>query len=280
MKNEMLVTTDFSANSKAGIRFAIQLASQHKMALVFLHVIELLIPTRWNDVKAKVRENEELDAEKKKLEKFVRDIYRQSGATPGPVGFVARYGAPVNQAIIDYAIERKVDYICMSTRGAGGVKRIFGTHTSAVLRRSPVPVFVIPDTYRRRPVKDLLYACDLEDVKGELQQVRAVAEKVKGKVHVLHFEGFARGEEKKAEFDKVARRYTDPKVKFHLDRFDWEESLTQHLKKAISKFQPSVIVLFTNQSKNWYERLFRPSESADMSYDTKLPLLVFPKRGE
>ncbi len=35
---KILVTTDFSANSKAAIRFAIQLASQSDTALPFLHV--------------------------------------------------------------------------------------------------------------------------------------------------------------------------------------------------------------------------------------------------
>lgn len=34
----ILVTTDFSANSKAGVRFAIQLALQTKCELVFYNV--------------------------------------------------------------------------------------------------------------------------------------------------------------------------------------------------------------------------------------------------
>ncbi|MDR6782771.1 nucleotide-binding universal stress UspA family protein [Pedobacter africanus] len=33
----ILVTTDFSANSKAGLRFAIQLAAQNNYQLTFFH---------------------------------------------------------------------------------------------------------------------------------------------------------------------------------------------------------------------------------------------------
>jgi nucleotide-binding universal stress UspA family protein len=43
----LLVTTDFSSNSKAGIRFAIQLAKQTGCHLVFYHVIDRLTPTMW-----------------------------------------------------------------------------------------------------------------------------------------------------------------------------------------------------------------------------------------
>ena len=44
---KILVTTDFSTNSKAGIRFALQLAAQMPCKLVFYHIVELLTPTSW-----------------------------------------------------------------------------------------------------------------------------------------------------------------------------------------------------------------------------------------
>ena len=44
---KILVTTDFSANSKAGVRFAIQLASQIKCELIFYHILETLKSNAW-----------------------------------------------------------------------------------------------------------------------------------------------------------------------------------------------------------------------------------------
>ena len=46
--NKILVTTDFSVNSKAGLKFAIQLASQHNYDLTFLHVYYIMKPTSWS----------------------------------------------------------------------------------------------------------------------------------------------------------------------------------------------------------------------------------------
>lgn len=46
MKNKatILVTTDFSTNAKAAIRFALQLATQMPCKLVFYHVLEFMTP--------------------------------------------------------------------------------------------------------------------------------------------------------------------------------------------------------------------------------------------
>jgi len=48
--------------------------------------------------------------------------------------------------------------------------------------------------------------------------------------------------------------------------------------KSIRKFKPSIVVLFTKQNRDWFERLFLSSKSADISFDTKKPLLIIPKK--
>ena len=46
---KILVPTDFSANSRAGVRFAIHWATQQKLDLVFVHVLNILRVTSWSD---------------------------------------------------------------------------------------------------------------------------------------------------------------------------------------------------------------------------------------
>jgi nucleotide-binding universal stress UspA family protein len=277
MEHTILVTTDCSVNSKAGIRFAIQLASEHAFSLIFLQIIELLIPTRWNDVKAKVHADEVIMHEQDKLEKFVKETFRESNAKVSRFECVVRYGAPVSSAIINYAAERKVDFICLATRGAGRVRRIIGTHTSAVIKHSLTPVFVVPRNYRRTRVTHILYASDFADLRNELTRVKRFAGQVKSKISVLHYDYFLQVKEAKADFEKDSKANESSGVKFYLQKFDWEESLAAHLTSAIRKFKPSVVALFTKQDRNWYQRVFLSSRSADVSYDTKKPLLVFPK---
>ncbi len=53
MKNKatLLVTTDFSTNSKSAIRFALQLATQMDCKLVYYHVLEFMTPLAWHESK-------------------------------------------------------------------------------------------------------------------------------------------------------------------------------------------------------------------------------------
>ena len=48
--NKIVVTTDFSNNSKKGILFAMQLAKQHHYELVFYNVVQIYMPTIWDNV--------------------------------------------------------------------------------------------------------------------------------------------------------------------------------------------------------------------------------------
>ena len=59
--DKILVTTDFSSNSKAGLRFAIQLASQHKYELTFFHSYYIMKPTSWNDETSAAYEKSEAE---------------------------------------------------------------------------------------------------------------------------------------------------------------------------------------------------------------------------
>lgn len=274
---KLIVTCDFSVNSTAGIRFAIQLASQHPAQLVFLHVIELTVPVKWNDIKAKIRADAEITRTEERLRQFVSTVYRDARVRPKTIDCVVRYGAPVSETIVEVANERKADYLCMSTRGAGRLRRIIGTHTSAALRCSPLPVFAIPRNYRRTAVRHILYASDLSALAQELKKVRQIAALLQAKVSVLHYDYFIELKESREDFEKVTRRYQSSDVEFHLQQFDLEQSLASHLKKAIRKYRPELIVLFTHPHRNWFQRVLLGSRSADISYDTRKPLLVFPR---
>ena len=76
ISKKILVTTDFSDESKAGLRFAIQLASQHEYDLTFFHSFHVMIPTSWNYVKQEAYEKEETKKIQEELNNFVEKVYK------------------------------------------------------------------------------------------------------------------------------------------------------------------------------------------------------------
>src|SRR5690242_1387580 len=141
---KILVTTDFSANSKGGLRFAIQLASQYKFELTFFHSYYVLIPTGWSN--SKISEYKKIEEKKiqNKLNRFVAMVYKKPGINSPKFKCVIRSSAFTESNIRKYAAENKFSFICTTTRGVGKFKRLFGTTTAKLIKQSPVPIIVVP----------------------------------------------------------------------------------------------------------------------------------------
>lgn len=274
MAQTVLVTTDFSANSRAGVRFAVQLASQTGCSLIFLTIIEE-IQNPWS---TESFTDKALQKQQEKLSRFVGKVYQQAGLTPGKYTCVVRGGVSVDQSIIDFAVEEKVDLICMSTQGAGVVGQLIGTLASSIMTNSPVPVVVVPSRYRRVLLTHLLYASDLQDLNHELGIVKDFADSLKAAISTVYFDYSYQNETADQLMSSIQKNHQAGTVTFHHKRAGLEKSLPQHLNDEVRKTRPSMVVLFTKPNRGWLDRLFWPGNSAKLSFKTRVPLLVFRKR--
>ena len=83
--------------------------------------------------------------------KFLARAKRRLSALKVPVHVVAAIGAPA-ETILDVARERKATLILLSSsRRSGLVRFLFGSVAEQVVRRSPVPVVVIPSQPASEP---------------------------------------------------------------------------------------------------------------------------------
>lgn len=278
MNNAILVPTDFSLNSKAGMRFAIQLSRQGKNPLVFYHCVPVMKPTRWSEATYQAYVARETDSARETLSSLIQGVYKGLGVKPSRFETVIQHDADVQKAILRYAASAGMGAICMSTRGAGRLKKIIGTNTSAIIHHADIPVFVVPSNYRTQPLRRVLYASDLDSVGPELKLVRKLAEQLKVGITVCHYDYLAHLDETQKKFNKVAQRYAAPGVDFVLGKFNIDKSLATHLTADMRKQKASLAVLFTNQKRGWFDRLFNASRTEAVAFDAKFPLLVFPRK--
>jgi nucleotide-binding universal stress UspA family protein len=274
----ILVTTDFSSNSKAGIRFAIQLSKQTNCEITFYHLIEVMKPTSWNETHYKKFERELLEKNITKLERFVTEQYMDAGLVKGNHRYIAEIGTRVDELVIKQAKKIKANFICTSTRGAGKIKKLFGTHSSALITNSPIPIIIVPQGYRIKPITSVFYASDFAAIKREIGLVKLFADKVRATVDVLHYDYLIHVEEVRKRLAKKVESLNIPDIKFHFKKQQIEDSIHKHLSEDVRKLKPSLIVLFTKQNRNWFDRLFARKESAEMSFNAKVPLLIFRKK--
>lgn len=277
MIKKILVTTDFSENSKAGLHFAIQLASQNNYDLVFFHTPHILIPTAWNNNRMEVYEKEEVKKFEDKLHVFVKEVYESLNIIPQTINCVVKNSVFPQSNIMEYAAENNFSYICISTKGAGRAARLLGTNTGNLINHSDVPVIAIPDNYTKTPVKSILLASDLIDFKKEILQAVAFAEPLGAEIELMHLtSAFEHNADLEATQAAVKAESAYP-IHFNLIKKDPNTSLVTDIETAVQNMKPSIMIMFTEQNRTWFEKIFLSGKSAEYSFNAKVPLLVFKK---
>jgi hypothetical protein len=185
----------------------------------------------------------------------------------------------VDIALVDYCRrDGHYDYICMSTSGAGRMRRIFGTHTGNLITHSEVPVLAVPSAYRTRPVKRLLYAGDMVDYEYEMKKVVAFTKPINAAVHLLHLTEGGEITTDESTTEKVFQQQFGYPVRVHFRPMDPLLSFQKNLDRQVSSIRPGIVVLFTDQHRSLLDYFISPSKAERVAFALRTPLLVFPKK--
>ncbi len=274
---KILVTTDFSTNSKAAMRFAIQLSTQMDCELTFFHSFHITRPTSYSNNVYKSYEESETTKVKQKMANFINSVYKSLQLAVKKTHQVVNNSFVTDSSIMNYAKENKYDFICISRSGNGLNKKIFGTNTSALITHSDIPVIAIPNNYKTKRISKILYASDLLKIKTEINRVVNFAKPLKASVELLHFKVPSELFVDPIIIKKAIEEISNYKIDLNMEDLNFAKTLVSNLEKSISKIKPSLVIMFTEQNRSFFEKLFLSSISAEYSLQSKVPLLVFKK---
>lgn len=276
---KILVTTDFSPNSKAAIQYAASLSQQLKNSeLIFYSAVEMMQPKSWNLSFYKKYSIEEKNRLTNNLEQFVATTLGVNNSIAQKSKFIIDFTNDTEKAIIQFASKNNCQFICIATNGAGILRKLVGTHTSYLVNHSSVPILAIPSKYKTKLVKKITYVSDFENLAPELKKVLQFSNTINAKIEALHY---ARMGSKHPEIIKkinLFNKETYQSIKPEIIDADIQYSLVERLIKYISKHKPDLIILFTRQHKGFFEQLFLPSKAAELTFSTKVPTLIYPKK--
>jgi hypothetical protein len=111
----------------------------------------------------------------------------------------------------------------------------------------------------------------------EIEKVIAFAEPLKAAVELLHLTS---AEEKSADLaviENAVKKIDSYNVSFTTTPRNPNNSLVSDIEVAVKEITPSIMVMFTEQNRGWFEKIFLSSKSAEYSFNAKVPLLVFHK---
>jgi len=274
---KILVTTDFSANSKVGIRFAQQLSLQHDLELTFLHVAHISKPSSWSADKFTNFENKELTRFGNELEAFVSGVYLGMDTKPLNVKYEVINHPNSSSGIMHYAKQHGMDFICISTRGAGIVKKLLGTHSSEIINKSEVPVFVIPKQYRRAKLNHVMYATDLKNIEKELERVVEFSSYFNAKTEILHFHTPFNNTKAEKLLNDLLDKHKHENIKLSVKPVNYIDTLLTNIKSAVKIIKPSLLITFTHKNQSFIDQILDSGVSSGYSFDAQVPLLVYRK---
>ena len=190
MKN-VLIPTDFSDIAWNAIRYAMQFLKNEKCKIYFLHTytpafyrmdyalggaMYSAIPDVGADVSLSL------------LEKTLEDVQEQFPNENHSFEILSAFNTLTDE-VNEISKKKNIDMIIMGTKGATGAKQLFlGSGTVFVIRKSQVPVLVIPEKSTFNPIRNILLPSDFlaPYKKEEVYNIIEIATMYAAKITVLH----------------------------------------------------------------------------------------------
>ncbi len=263
-----LVPVDFSDNSLKALDFAIALASPKVDRITLVHIVE----THYDFASQVEFFTKQQLVEGKKRGKELLAKHKDSKIS---LSFKLAEGNPALQ-ISQLATKQKIDLIVMGTKGASGItKSLIGTVAVSVIREAPCPVLVVPATATKTNLHQFVLGLEFADHEPPMLDILAKQlKKWKGKLQVIHVQPSEKQEFKQVLLELGIKQYLSkkyPSLKAEFLKLTGEkpaEALSAHMES-----QPGILVM-CHAKQGLLEELFTKSDSIQMAFQTKAPLLV------
>lgn len=275
---KILVTTDQSVQSRSALRLAIGLSKARQAELVILQVYHILKPFKWTERTFKEYSKKYCEKTMAELKDFVSQVFLAVDEHDMAYNLVLHENIDVTEGIREYAEKSQSSLICISTRGAGRIRKLFGTHTSALIGHSDVPVLAVPASRYLKPLTRVMYATDMTDSEYELNKVVDFARPLNASVELLHLAYPADFmPNRQATADALTAKVNYP-VHIIEKKRNIVDTLLEDIDLIVKSRKPSVLVFFHHQFRPLLERWLYPTNATSYSFNSKVPLLIFPKR--
>ena len=281
-KIHIIAATDYSLAATNACRYAIKLAKHLSGVVTFIHVYKYpaVMPDSLSE-RDKIKKYLS-DIESKKIEEYRLEILAKMKIRTDEIetnGFA--YEGDITNEILDEAKRSEADFIITGTHGPAGFrKRFIGNHTWEIIRKSPVPVFAVPQDSSFNGFKNIVFGTEYnQDEIPVIKFLSHLAGLSEGHLTILHVS------EKRLSANgelKIAQDFQKDVIdKSGLHNFDLTIIQNDEIAEGLDKFcvekNADCIILSNNKSlriENILPPLLRKTKK--LSTISQVPLLVIP----
>ncbi len=271
--NRILIPTDFSKNARGAFEYAYNLSKGEEVEFYLLNAFE---PP--NTSGAMLVSLDEI-LEKEAMSDLKREQAILQKSFPGTtIHVITEYG-PLESAVRKVNIDYQIDYVVMGTQGASGVRKVLiGSNTQRVIESVVRPVLAIPEDYKFKPVKKILFATDLKpmDYSFIARQICYIANKFDSHIYILYVETDTRKidlqkEVAALEMDKLFAKRSHS---FHLEECD---NVVKGVDHFVDEHNIDMVVMVPKKI-TFFDRLFKRSVTEQFAFQARTPLLAMKEQ--
>lgn len=272
---KILIPVDFSLSSKNAAAYAVELADVFDAEIVLLNVVNPPVVIDQDSLPSIVHSQSVLHEHNREI--FEQELNSLSKSRSTEIKGFVKEGFP-SDVILQVARENDIDLIIMGMKGKGRSNSLFGSTTTAVIRRSSIPVFVIPETAVFKPIRSIAFATDFvfqtEDHRFTL--LIDLANKFDATIDILNVQ---RAETVLTDHEFSAKIRThlafgNTKNKFHSIKHN---NIVEGITDFIESNESDILAMMA-QRRSFFTRVFRRTFTKEMSYATRIPLLVLQNK--
>ena len=285
----ILVPVDFTPHSENAIHYALMVATflKAEIKLFNAYIDPIGSPQTYFESYAyhpdfdKIMKEieEETDRSLQALTHRIKTKIKEMKIVGVNISYDMAKGNALNAVLLETE-EYNPGLIIIGTRGSelDGIKS-FGSFTSQIIDKSPIPVLAIPSGYNTqnvRPPKRILYATDYDKTDfSALSRLTSIAHPFNAKVYCVHVAQNDVKKEDELQMLELRKFLFDVLGESNIECGLLEsDELQLGIEKFIKSRKIDVLAL-TTQKRNLLQRLFKPSVTKKFLFQSDIPLLVF-----
>ena len=274
MKN-ILVPIDFSNSSGNAEKYAVSLAKTFEASVTLINVVAPSVMVD-DSVLASVliTQAEVITGNRELMEKEIESL---SKIFKMKIEGLVEEGFPTD-IIYEIAKEKDTSLIVMGMKGRGESNSVFGSTTTAVIRKSNYPVFVIPENAHYQVIDTITFATDFnpETDSSCYSFLMELTKKYNAFIQILNVQ---KNENKLNDAEFIGKMRThfafaDSKHSFNTIE---DNNVIEGINKFIEENPCDVLVMLAHKH-SFFERMLGRVHTKTMSYETKIPFLILQNK--
>lgn len=265
---KIIYATDYSDNSVAALKYAINIGKMLGTDVIALHVYK---PSEEGD-KMECRKNHQ-----EKLREFCQENLQEQFSA-SEISFAAVKGSNIPHTILEFVRDLNVEMIVMGTGETGTIRDVLlGSTTKEMTQISHFPILAIPPDQTPGKMEKILFASTLqEEDLANLLEVTRMFSPVDPEITVVHIT--QKENEAAQNVLEEFRQKAEKKVTYKKLRFKniHSSQVYETLQKSIAENRPDVVVISECPKASEMSKVIKREKVKKMQSYTRVPILTIP----